>query len=166
MRSKPWGLMALMLHLSLAWHTAALRVTMIARSPSAGHITYGSSASSSQQNARKNPQVRQLQRSSSCQDMADADRGHMITDAVTSDTMGASSSVERTEMDREMRQPSHIAAHAMEKSTELAVQKLERAIHCMSNMTWAGPVLEQLNSAIDQLEASTKAKPSEVIPSC
>lgn len=90
----------------------------------------------------------------------------MNTDAIPSDTMGASSSVERTEMDRVMRQPSHIAASAMDKSTELVIHKLERAIHCMSNMTWAGPVLEQLNSAIDQLEASTKAKPSEVTPAC
>ena len=77
-----------------------------------------------------------------------------------------SSSVERNEMDRVMRQPSHIAAPAMEKSTELVIHKFERAIHCMSNMAWAGPVLEQLNSAIDQLETSTKAKPSQVIPTC
>ena len=143
--------------LSLFWHSGALRV--IARSPSVSQLPpagFGSGLMISNHASPRNPpQLRTgLQRSPSSQDIAQlADHGRTKPE-ILSPEMSSSSSVQRLGIES--------SAAAPVPSIEYVIQKLESAIACMSNMTWASPVLEQLTSAIDELEASTRAQPSEV----
>ena len=144
--------------LSLAWHCAALRV--IARSPSVSQLPpsgLSSGVMPTHASPRNPQQVSRLQRSPSCQDIAQgADRSRMKPEILPPDL---SSSLSVQHLDAKVGISS---AAAPQESIEGVIQKLETAIACMSNMTWASPVLEQLTSAIDELQASTTHQPSEV----